>query len=844
VSRVALDLAATLHARAVRQHNLGHSKAALGLLARARELAGSADELRPGAEARALLAAIWISIAVNEADINGVEAGMRALASARVRATELADPGLLVRLHNQAATILSRAGRFDEALVEFDAALAMIEHANQNDHFVILLNSGTLRMLRGEWAAARSLLGRAVAYAAEIGISSDEFKALHNLGYLEFLRGDLPRALRLMEHATRLDSQVSLGVPLLDRARVLFESGLVREASETLVRAETIFRRERLGQDLGETELERARCVLLAGDVGLARRLAARARDRFRRRGNDQSRRAAELVLLRGDLAAGRPGTRLVGPAQRLAGEFAAEGLRLPAITAALIAVEAELSAGQIDAADLALVGIEKPTRRDPITVRLHYSYARAAADRALGRPGRATRRARNGLDDLARYQASFGSIDLSTAAAVHGRRLAELDVSIALESDVPAAVFAAAEHARAVAGRLPSVRPPADPRAAELLAELRQTVESLRAVEQDNVAAAPLLRRRRQLENEVSLLGWTRSGLGKTVSAAVIDDVRGALSRSDAAMVMYLETAGGMHAVVLDGTRTELRTIGDPAPITELVRRVRADLDVLAQPRLPNGLRDAVRASFSRSTAALDDLLIRPLDVRDQAMVIVSTGVLGQLPWGLLPSLSGAPVVVAPSATVWLRAATRRRGRRRAVVALAGPDLDRAAQEVAGVGESWDGASIVTGPAASGRAAVKAMAHAGVLHLAAHGVHQTENPLFSSLRLADGALFAHELDQTVRTPEHVVLSACELGLATVRPGDEALGLTSVLLHLGTRSVVAGVARVSDELAAETMVDYHRLLAKGLDSASALAEVAGRSSEPVPFVAFGAAWSA
>ena len=83
--------------------------------------------------------------------------------------------------------------------------------------------------------------------------------------------------------------------------------------------------------------------------------------------------------------------------------------------------------------------------------------------------------------------------------------------------------------------------------------------------------------------------------------------------------------------------------------------------------------------------------------------------------------------------------------------------------------------------------------------------------------------LFAHELDQTARTPDHVVLSACELGLATVRPGDEALGLTSVLLHLGTRCVVAGVARVGDEAAAETMADYHARLAGGADSAAALA---------------------
>jgi CHAT domain-containing protein len=115
---------------------------------------------------------------------------------------------------------------------------------------------------------------------------------------------------------------------------------------------------------------------------------------------------------------------------------------------------------------------------------------------------------------------------------------------------------------------------------------------------------------------------------------------------------------------------------------------------------------------------------------------------------------------------------------------------------------------------------------------------------MFSSLRMADGLLFAHELDRTRRTAEHVVLSACELGLATVRPGDEALGLTSVLLRLGSRSIVAGVARVNDEVAADVMTDYHRRLAGGADSAQALADAIAATHEVAPFVCFGSAWHA
>jgi CHAT domain-containing protein len=200
--------------------------------------------------------------------------------------------------------------------------------------------------------------------------------------------------------------------------------------------------------------------------------------------------------------------------------------------------------------------------------------------------------------------------------------------------------------------------------------------------------------------------------------------------------------------------------------------------------------------------------------------------------------------VVVAPSATAWLAATNAARRRRREVVAFSGPGLPFGDREVKSVAAAWADADVHVGDAAGRRALVKALDSAAVVHVAAHGVHQTENAMFSSLRMADGLLFAHELDRTRRTAEHVVLSACELGLATVRPGDEALGLTSVLLRLGSRSIVAGVARVNDEVAADVMTDYHRRLAGGADSAQALADAIAATHEVAPFVCFGSAWHA
>ncbi len=829
-----LDRARVLHERGVGAQNHGRPHLALRLLDRARSIAADADA--------GLHTAILISIALNTAELTGPDAGLHVVEEALRSAVARDDLRLVVRAHSQRAVISLRAGRFAEALDAFAAAEPLLRHADANDQFAVLLNAGTLRMYRGDLAGAKRAIAGAVAVARGADMAVAEFKAVHNLGYLEFLRGDLPAALREMHAALDIGDDLPLGIPLLDHARVFAEAGLVREAEDSLARAGAIFRRDRSTQDLGETELERARCALITGDVQAARRFAMSARDRFRRRGNDRWRRSAELLLLQGDLAAGRPGRRLTGPALRLQQEFERDGARLPARTAALLAAEAHLSAGQLDEARGALDGAGRTSRSDPITARLHAHYVRARLDAECGHRAAAGRRARKALSDLAAYQARFGSIDLATAAAVHGRRIAELDLALALGTGRPELVLDSAENARAVTNRLPAVRPPDDPVAADLLGELRRTVESLRT-EHDPARAEPLLERRHELEAAIAARGWARPGGNVVREVAGVDAARAVLD--GATLVSFSRVGRGLHAVVVSSTGLRLVPLGDAGEIDEHVRRVRADLDAIAVPTLPAPLRDAVRSSLTRSLERLDRALLVPLAVSGR-LVIVSTGVLGQLPWGLLPGLRAVPVVVTPSVTAWLNASAApaaRAARTRRVVAIAGPGVGRGSDEAAAVARTWSARRprLLAGEQATAAAVTEALAGAQLAHVAAHGVHQTENPLFSSVRLADGPLFAHELDQTARTPDHVVLSSCELGLATVRPGDEALGLTSVLLHLGTRSVVAGVARVGDELAASTMAGYHDRLRAGQDSALALAETLAESHQPQPFVCFGAA---
>lgn len=840
-----LRRAAELHQRAIEANNSATDPLRAARLVRRALRALDADwEVDPTdvpPDIAVLVAKIFITAAKSESELGGLDRGLAVLAKGAQIASRSPDANLDASIANQRGLLLQRAGLVDDAIAELVSAERRYRSAPPIDRCHILLNRGVARLGRGDIVTARSDFRRCADVAAQHALFVPQGMAEHNLGYAEYLAGNLASALDAMSAARRTSSNLPGAISALDRARVLADAGLLREADATLAEAAAIFARAGNTQDAAEAILERARCALVIDDVPAARRFAGRARDIFRRRGNDRWRRMAELVLLQGDLAAGRPGGRLIPPALRLRQEFEAVGMRVESAVAGLIAAEAALSLGESDAAAAMLSSIRRPAQRDPIAARLRDRYVRARIADENRQASAASRLVRSGLAELSEYQARFGSFDLQTAAAIHGRRLGELGVAMSLRVGQPDRILEAAERARAASSRVLPVRAPVNEDDAELVAELRQVIEYLQLTGADGSDASELRARRSKLEREIGARGWSRSGSGTSRPVARTAEIAHRLR--GATLVSYIENAGVLHAVVLSHSAARHVVLGDSAPVIEHVRRLRADLDVLAKSLLPGAVRSAVESSARRSVDTLDNALVRPLGVEGDELVIVSTGVLGQLPWGLLPSLRGVPVVVAPSGTAWL-AAAERRSRRAHVAVFAGPDLACGAREAAGVAESWKEAKTSSGREADVHRLRSALSEAALVHVAAHGVHNTENALFSSIRMTDGAFFAHELESARRTAGHVVLSACELGLAEVRPGDEGLGLTSVLLRLGTRSVVSGVARVNDAVAAEVMIDYHRRLAVGLDSPRALAEATAKAGDWAPFVCFGAAWRA
>ncbi len=839
-----------LHELGVDHNNAGRPARALPLLRKANELITvprdqAQDQDHGTARDAGLQARIWISIATSESELGGLARGMAALEVAQQYVAESQELELQARLDNQLGYMQVRGGRVEDGLGHLDAAVALIEHVDFDLRYSILLNRGTTHLFRGDLRAARDDLTGAVTVAQAEGRTNEAAKAQHNLGYLEFLAGNLALALQIMDGVLQQATDASTAVILLDRARVLIESGLHREADEALREAGELFRAERLFKDLGEVELARAECALLDGQISAARRLAGDARTRFRRRGNERWRRDAELLLLQSDLAAGRPGLRLAPVAVRLAKEYRDESLTTQARTAQLIAAEALLRAGRRDDAGMTARDAGPVRPGDPISARLQTRLVRGKLYAADGDLAAARREIRTGLDELARHQARFGSIDVQTAGAVHGRALGELHVSLALSDGRPARVLAAIEMSRATSSRIQPVTAPDDPVAADALAELRKVTEALRGVSSDPASAGAATGYRRRIAELEQLLrnqSWHRRGSGQAERAAGPDQIHGELVAAGLTGVSFFESGQVLHALIADAAGLRLVPLSAAADTFELVRRSRADLDMLARGGLPAAIVGAMRQSLSRTLDKLDARLIRPLGLSDRRLVLFPTGPLAVIAWNLLPSLVGCPVAVSPSGTAWLRAHQQRTDPLRSgVFSFAGPGLRHAEDEARAVAELWSGAVVRTGVAARRSAAVAALSAGRLVHLAAHGTHQAENPLFSSIRLSDGPIFAYELDDSATVAEHVVLSACELGQATVRPGDEALGLTNVLLRLGTRCVVSGVANMHDQVASEVMPRYHRALAAGRPSDIALAEATAVAAElPAPFVCFGA----
>jgi tetratricopeptide (TPR) repeat protein len=803
---------------------------------------------------RPVAARLLISLAHLEAEQGRTEYGLRLLDLAEAM-TAPADRGVLL---SQRGLLLMRTWRIDEALRFFDAAVPLLDgYADVRVLARLLLNRGFLHLNAGSVQRARADFAWCQRIAAAGGHDSLAAKATHNLGCCDVLAGDIPAALKVFaaaEAGFRLTASATpQWVPVLatDKARALLAVGLSSDAIAELNGAIAAFRRLRLDQDLAQAELTLAQAALAAGELTAARRWAVAARRRFRRQGNTACAHLTELTLLRSRFAG--PGRRpgpIAAQAGLLAGRLRECGLRNDADLAELLAARALVTAGRPAGARRRIAATRRRGPAASLEAGLLRQLAKAELAELEGRPAAMLAELRAGLALLRARRSRLGSVDLQTGAAALGADLAAAGLRQALDRGSARLGFAWLERSRAQAFRARPVRPPADARTAEIVAELRQLGYLIRTAELNGTRDPAAVARRAALQREVRELSWQAVGGGEAAGRVSLAEISAALSASGQRLVSTLARDGELHAVVLTGKSVHLLRLGDFAAAAEAALRLGADLDTLAGRRLPARLEAVIKESIRHQTGVLTAEVMTPLRrlLGDAGLVIVPTGPLACVPWNMLAELRGRPVTVCPSASSWL-SAWRRRPAAPGVPAgalltgaspllVAGPDLAHAAAEATAIAGIYPGSRLLLAESATVSATLAGLDGSPLAHLAAHGHDERENFLFSRLELADGPLMAYDIQQLAAPPGQVILSACDVGRSVARPGEELLGFTAALLYTGTATVISSIARVADDAAVGVMTTYHRRLTAGAGPAEALAAAA--AAEPFsPFVCFG-----
>jgi tetratricopeptide (TPR) repeat protein len=735
-------------------------------------------------------------------------------------------------VRSQLALLLMRGGREAEALAEFEAALPLV--GEDPDLLGRLhLNRGNIHLQHADAARAAADFAAARAHST---IPVEQAMATHNLGYVELLRGDLVAALRLMEEAEPVLaplSPVSAAVGAVDRAEVLAAAGMPLAAAGLLDQAVDTYARRRLRQFQGEALVARARGLLLV-DPTAAATAARRAVRVFEARGSETWALRAEAIAFCAEVRrrVGRPGRSTawwdrahdhgLALAQRLAGHGMVERTD--------VLLHLALASERVPGADPLPPPRPAEGTEEPIGVRLLREEVRARAAWRRGRRETSFGLVRQGLAGLHGWQSSYGSLDLQSSLVGHGLALARLGLQQAVADGRPEVVHEWSERARALAARVPPVRLPADPEAAERLAALRTLPADAAPAERD------------RLRGRVREDSWYRPGPGTVLEPLPLDEVCARLGGDT--LLSYLVADGVLHAFVVGPGVVRLHRLTTLERVDAMLPGLAADLDVAATSGLPASLVAGVRAGLAARLDALAAALLAPLgaDLGSGRLVVVPCGRLAGVPWSMLPGLVGRPVSVARSASMWATAPASGPARRSGLVA--GPRVPRAMEEVTACAAAWgDRAEVLTGPGATAPAVARLTAGVDVLHVAAHGHHADEQPLFSGLELADGTWFGYDVELLPRLPGLVVLSACEVGRSSVRWAEELVGMTAAWLHAGVRCVVASPAALSDDVAAATLPDLHRGLVAGRPPADVLADLTDLApAGSLPLTCFGAGW--
>jgi CHAT domain-containing protein len=247
------------------------------------------------------------------------------------------------------------------------------------------------------------------------------------------------------------------------------------------------------------------------------------------------------------------------------------------------------------------------------------------------------------------------------------------------------------------------------------------------------------------------------------------------------------------------------------------------------------SNLRQAIQNPKSTDYKAISqklyDRIIAPVPaVTSKAnLIIVPHGAMHYLPFNMLSSgkdnlIDRVNIRILPSASVMTFLASRQESVRNKVLIIGNPtlgdpklNLEGAEAEAKAIQNIWPDSVLLLRKEATKGIVMKTGNQFRIIHFAAHGIFNVDQPLNSALLLSpdhgdDGTLTVGELYEMTLNADLVTLSACETGIGKISNGDDVVGLTRGFLYAGAASIVASLWPVPDTETMFLMNNFYKHL--------------------------------
>jgi CHAT domain-containing protein/tetratricopeptide (TPR) repeat protein len=283
--------------------------------------------------------------------------------------------------------------------------------------------------------------------------------------------------------------------------------------------------------------------------------------------------------------------------------------------------------------------------------------------------------------------------------------------------------------------------------------------------------------------------------------------------------LVEYCSVHDRIVAAVMTSENVEIFPLAPMSRVRDLLRSLRfqfsrARLHAKNTGQLNKSLTEATEVHLR----ALYDEVMAPLrnSLRGHRLVVVPHNVLHHLPFHALFDgshylVDSFAVSYAPSASIYSMCHNRRAKSSGRCLILGVPDsrTPYIAQEVQCVAATVSDSNVFVGQDATLDVLRNLGAESRIIHIATHGSHRQDNPLFSTIRLGDSYLNLYDLYDLRLPVQLLTLSGCSTGLNVVTGGDELLGLIRGLLYTGAQSLMLSLWDVNDHSTASLMESFY-----------------------------------